>query len=78
MVLATFWTRTSLGQYALVRLMAGPASNLVVAGSAAQSIYEWRQANYSRLSSQFRTDFPDAPQICLRDNFRSSQLDFGH
>jgi DNA helicase II / ATP-dependent DNA helicase PcrA len=64
---------TSLGQYALVRLMAGPASNLVVAGSAAQSIYEWRQANYSRVSAQFRTDFPNAPQIYLRDNFRSSQ-----
>jgi DNA helicase II / ATP-dependent DNA helicase PcrA len=36
---------TSLGQYALVGLMAGPASNLVVAGSAAQSIYECRPAN---------------------------------
>ncbi|MCC6190653.1 MAG: UvrD-helicase domain-containing protein [Anaerolineales bacterium] len=63
---------TSLGQYALVRLIAGPSENLVVAGSAAQSIYEWRHAHYPRLSAQFRADFPAAPLVYLKDNFRSS------
>ncbi|MCC6192496.1 MAG: UvrD-helicase domain-containing protein [Anaerolineales bacterium] len=63
---------TSLGQYALVRLMAGPGRNVLVAASAAQSIYEWRHAHYPRLSAQFRTDFPDAPRVCLQDNFRST------
>ncbi|MCC6189673.1 MAG: UvrD-helicase domain-containing protein [Anaerolineales bacterium] len=63
---------TSLGQYALVRLLAGPGENLVVAASAAQSIYEWRHAHYPRLSAQFRADFPDAPLVCLQDNFRST------
>lgn len=64
---------TSLGQYALVRLLAGPGENLVVAASAAQSIYEWRHAHYPRLSAQFRADFPKAPLVCLQDNFRSTQ-----
>ena len=63
---------TSLGQYALVRLLAGAGENLVVAGSAAQSIYEWRHAHYPRLAAQFRADFPEAPLVCLKDNFRSS------
>ncbi len=63
---------TSLGQYALVRMLAGPSDNLVVAGSSAQSIYEWRHAHYPRLSAQFRADFPEAPLVCLKDNFRSS------
>jgi DNA helicase-2/ATP-dependent DNA helicase PcrA len=63
---------TSLGQYDLVRLIAGPTENLVVAGSAAQSIYEWRHAHYPRLSARFRADFPEAPLVCLKDNFRSS------
>ncbi|MCC7362704.1 MAG: UvrD-helicase domain-containing protein [Anaerolineales bacterium] len=63
---------TSLGQYALVRQIAGPTANLVIAGSAAQSIYEWRHAHYPRLSAQFQADFPQARQVRLQDNFRSS------
>ncbi|MCC6189084.1 MAG: ATP-binding domain-containing protein [Anaerolineales bacterium] len=44
-----------------------------MAASAAQAIYEWRHAHYPRLSAQFRADFPDAPLVCLQDNFRSTQ-----
>jgi DNA helicase-2/ATP-dependent DNA helicase PcrA len=67
------WQDVGLGQYELIRLVTGPAQNLFVAGSAAQSIYEWRAANYARLSEQFYGDYPQARRITLRDNFRSTE-----
>ncbi len=66
-------TSLSLGQYQLVRLLTGPEANLFVVGDDAQSIYEWRSANYKRLSEAFYADFPQAKQIVLEDNFRSTQ-----
>lgn len=63
---------TSLGQYQFIRLLVGPSQNLFVVGSAAQSIYEWRAANYTRLSQAFQADFPNAKRVVLRDNFRST------
>lgn len=65
------WQDVSLGQYRLIRLLTGPPANLFVVGSEAQAIYEWRQANYKRLSESFYTDFPDAHLIILEENFRS-------
>lgn len=63
---------TALGQYRLIHHIVGLERNLFVVGSKAQSIYEWRQANYARLAEQFYADFPDAQCITLRDNFRST------
>lgn len=66
------WQDSSVGQYRLIRLLTGPEANLFVVGSESQSIYEWRQANYSRLAQFFCEDFPQARKIVLEDNFRST------
>ncbi len=63
---------TSLGQYALILTLLGPERNLFVVGSAAQSIYAWRHADYARLAEAFQADFPEARRIVLGDNFRST------
>lgn len=63
----------SLGQYQLIKLLTGLEANLFVVGSESQAIYEWRSANYKRLSENFYTDFPQSRQVALVDNFRSRE-----
>lgn len=72
-ILVDEWQDTSLGQYQFIRQIVGPNRNLFVVGSEAQSIYEWRQANYARLTERFYSDFPDARRLILRNNYRSTQ-----
>lgn len=72
-VMVDEWQDTSLGQYQFIRQVVGPSRNLFVVGSEAQSIYEWRQANYARLSEKFTADFPEAKRVVLRNNFRSTE-----
>ncbi len=64
---------TSRAQYELVRLLAGEEQNVVVVGSPAQTIHEWRGARMGELREAFRQDFPDAPEQTLRVNYRSTQ-----
>ena len=72
-VMVDEWQDTSLGQYQFIRQIVGPGGNLFVVGSEAQSIYEWRQANYARLTEKFYADFPDTTRVVLRNNFRSTE-----
>ena len=65
---------TSLVQYRLLRLLADPEkkrSNICVVGDDDQSIYSWRGANYENLLL-FEKDFPDALEIKLEQNYRST------
>lgn len=64
---------TSRAQYELVRLLVGDERNIVVVGSPAQTIHEWRGARMGELREAFRQDFPDAPEQTLRVNYRSTR-----
>ena len=63
---------TNTVQFQLVRLLAGKYRNLCVVGDDDQSIYGFRGAD-SRLMFQFQKDFPDAKQLLLDVNYRSSK-----
>ena len=58
-------------QYDVIRMLALPENNLYVVGDDDQAIYGFRGAD-SELMFRFRRDYPDAPQILLGINYRSS------
>ncbi|PSL11557.1 DNA helicase-2/ATP-dependent DNA helicase PcrA [Fusobacterium naviforme] len=58
-------------QYEIVRMIAAARSNLTVVGDDDQSIYRFRGAK-PELMLGFRGDFPDARQLLLDINFRST------
>ncbi|MDR0495983.1 MAG: UvrD-helicase domain-containing protein, partial [Treponema sp.] len=65
---------TSIVQYKLLRLLANPEggkSNICVVGDDDQSIYSWRGANYGN-TRLFEKDFPNALEIKLEQNYRST------
>ena len=65
---------TSFIQYKLLRLLANPEgkkSNICVVGDDDQSIYSWRGANYQNMIL-FENDFPNAMEIKLEQNYRST------
>ena len=59
-------------QYDVIRMLAAPQNNLFVVGDDDQSIYGFRGAD-SRLMFQFQRDFPNAKQLLLDVNYRSSE-----
>lgn len=63
---------TNLAQYQLVKLLAGHYRNLCVVGDPDQSIYAFRAADIRNILS-FKHDFPDATEITLHRNYRSTQ-----
>jgi DNA helicase-2/ATP-dependent DNA helicase PcrA len=63
---------TNWSQYELVKLLAAKRRNLIVVGDDDQSIYRFRGASMSNIL-QFRTDYPEAHQVVLTENYRSQQ-----
>jgi DNA helicase-2/ATP-dependent DNA helicase PcrA len=64
---------TNTTQYTLLRLLAANHSNLFVVGDSDQSIYKWRGADFRNIQ-RFREQFPEAQQILLEQNYRSTQI----
>ena len=58
-------------QYDVIRMLAQPENNLFVVGDDDQAIYGFRGAD-SELMLGFRKDFPNAKQILLGMNYRST------
>lgn len=58
-------------QYDVIRMLALPENNLYVVGDDDQAIYGFRGAD-SELMFKFREDYPEAAQILLGTNYRSS------
>lgn len=59
-------------QYRLLRLLAGPETNLCVIGDPDQAIYGFRGANREYFL-KFREDYPAARAITLTRNYRSTR-----
>jgi DNA helicase-2/ATP-dependent DNA helicase PcrA len=72
-ILVDEYQDTSRSQYALIKALTGSERNITCVGSPAQAIYAWRGADPEFLLKMFRQDYPDAEEIVLRDNYRSTQ-----
>ncbi len=72
-VLVDEFQDTSLGQYTLLKQLAGKHGNLAVIGDPMQSIYGWRQADPASVMAQFEADFPEMSEIVLRQSYRFTE-----
>ena len=63
---------TSVVQYELARAWSAGSGNLTVVGDPDQTIYSWRAADVRNLRS-FVEHYPDAAEVQLNQNYRSSQ-----
>ena len=63
---------TSHSQYVMVKLLAGIHRNLCVVGDIDQSIYAFRGADFRNILN-FEQDYPEAKEIVLGQNYRSTQ-----
>lgn len=64
---------TNKAQYEVSKLLAASHKNLCVVGDDAQSIYSFRGADISNILN-FKEDYPDATQIALEQNYRSTKV----
>ncbi len=64
---------TNTTQYTLLNMLAGLHGNLFVVGDSDQSIYKWRGADFRNIQ-RFREQFPQAQQVLLEQNYRSTQI----
>ncbi|MFP4498696.1 MAG: UvrD-helicase domain-containing protein [Vulcanimicrobiota bacterium] len=64
---------TNYAQYQLLKILVLKHRNIMVVGDDDQSIYKFRGAAITNILN-FMDDYPEAEQIVLTDNFRSSQL----
>ena len=58
-------------QYEVIRLLAAPENNLFIVGDDDQSVYGFRGAKPG-IMMEFKKDFPDAKQVVLNINYRST------
>ncbi len=63
---------TNGAQYALLRLLAGPAARFTAVGDDDQAIYAWRGADVENLR-RLSADYPRLKVIALTQNYRSCQ-----
>ena len=63
---------TDLSQYEFIKLISSPKNNITVVGDDDQSIYKFRGASISNIL-KFKEDYPQAKDITLTINYRSSQ-----
>ena len=63
---------TNRAQYQLARAWSLGTGNLTVVGDPDQSIYSWRAADV-RILNSFADEHPDAAQVELKQNYRSTQ-----
>ncbi len=71
-ILVDEYQDTNRVQYVMVSALADTHHNLFVVGDPDQSIYAWRQADIRNILD-FKKDYPDATQINLEINYRSTQ-----
>ncbi len=71
-ILVDEYQDTNQAQYQLVTMLAAAHKNICVVGDDAQSIYSWRQADIRNIL-EFEKDYPDATEIFLEQNYRSTQ-----
>ena len=64
---------TNYAQFQLIRFLGGKKANITVVGDDDQSIYKFRGAAISNILS-FMDIYPQAKQIVLTENFRSTQM----
>lgn len=64
---------TNKAQYELSKLLAKRFRNISVVGDASQSIYRWRGADFRNIIN-FKSDYPEAREFHLSQNYRSTQI----
>ena len=78
-ILVDEYQDTNRAQYLITKLLSGRHHNICVVGDASQSIYRWRGADFRNIVN-FKSDYPNAHEFHLEQNYRSSQniLDAAH
>jgi len=71
-VLVDEYQDTNHAQYRLLQLLTEDHGNLMVVGDDDQSVYGFRHADISNILD-FEKDFPDAEEVKLEQNYRSTQ-----
>lgn len=71
-VLVDEFQDTNLAQFEIVRLLSQESRHVFVVGDEDQSIYSWRGADFRNVR-RFLREFPEARQILLEQNYRSTQ-----